>query len=124
MVSINLMAIKYICDSYQIGYDSYKRYGLFQVCCPDPKNIDDYEANKDNVDNETDEYNEYYDYEHVYDCDNVLPPIVCPADSSCVTRTECGRKGMGLFMEVSIDGGRTLCHFFISETKRDFGQVQ
>ena len=102
MVSINLMAIKYICDSYQIGYDSYKRYGLFQVCCPDPKNIDDYEANKDNVDNETDEYNEYYDYEHVYDCDNVLPPIVCPADSSCVTRTECGRKGMGLLKEISM----------------------
>jgi len=63
------------------------------VCCPDPKNIDDYEANKDNVDTEeTDEYDEYYDYEHVYDCDNVLPPIVCPADSSCVTRTKCGRK--------------------------------
>ena len=25
-----------------------------------------------------------------------------------------------LCMEVSIDGGRTRCHFFISETKRDF----
>ena len=27
---------------------------------------------------------------------------------------------VGVTMEVSIDGGRTLCHFFISETKRDF----
>ena len=35
-----------------------------------------------------------YDYEHVYNCGNVLPPIECPADSSCVTRTKCGRKGM------------------------------
>ena len=27
---------------------------------------------------------------------------------------------LALIMEVSIDGGRTRCHFFISETKRDF----
>ena len=63
--------------------------------------MDDYENNKDNVDTEeTDEYDEYYDYEHVYNCDNVLPPIVCPADSSCVTRTKCGRKGIYLLEKI------------------------
>ena len=41
--------------------------------------------------------------------------------SALASKKRSNRKNKGtLYMEVSIDGGTAHCHFFISETKRDF----
>ena len=60
-----------------------------QVCCPTLENLDYIESG------EKLEYDDgyEYEYEHIYECDNVLPPIQCPEDKTCASRSNCGNKG-------------------------------
>ena len=62
---------------------------ILQVCCPLAEELDLIEKGEKQED--------YYDYGHIYQCDHELPGmgyIGCGKDKKCVSRTECGKKGI------------------------------
>ena len=89
-----------------------------QVCCPLAEELDLIEKGEKQED--------YYDYGHIYQCDHELPGmgyLGCGRGQKCVSRTECGKKGM-TFLGNSNTGqsvlGRVMTPKFLTQTRYPF----